>query len=55
MFVESTGVELRVENGVAYTRRLTDASGSQRAGGGKWEEAPDISGNFAPATPSYSS
>ena len=48
VLVEGTSVELRVENGVAYTRRLVGGSGSQTGGAGKWEETPDLSGNFAP-------
>jgi hypothetical protein len=45
---DSSGVEMRVDKGVAYTRRLAGAPGSVMAATGNWQEAPDISGSFAP-------
>ena len=46
------GVELRVDDGVAYTRRLAatavDGQGAQPAATGAWQESPDISQSFAP-------
>ena len=43
-----SGVELKVEKGVAYTRRLAGTPGSNADQAGAWEETPDISASFAP-------
>ena len=44
----TTGAELRIENGVAYSRRLAGAPGSGVGAIESWQKAPDISGSFAP-------
>ena len=43
--VPGGGVEMRVEHGKAYTRRLAGAGG-----GGAWQETTDISSSFAPGS-----
>ena len=45
---DASGIELRVEDGTAYTRRLVGGSGSSPSAAGAWQETPDISGNIAP-------